>query len=118
MENKIQAGVAQYFKPKDENDPDLVGQIRELLINSGLRKLVEENFDTHRFIIDAAGKHSNAQRFLLNNFWHLQLMSAAKQSTEERYCLIPNGDVKNWLNLFKVKVLPFIIENNLPTKIS
>lgn len=117
MNDQLQQGIQKYHQPKPDGDIDMIAIVREKLINSGLRKAVEENFDTNRFIVEAVGKNSAAQRFLLNRFWGMQLMNAAKPSSEERYCLIPNGAVEDWLRLFEVKVLPYIIENGLPVKI-
>jgi hypothetical protein len=117
MTDKLQAGIQEYQQPKPEGDPDLVNLVRAKLIEAGLLHAVQNNFDTNRFIIEANGKNSSAQRFLLNRFWNMQLMYSSKPSTEERYCLIPNGTVQDWLRLFEQKVLPFIIENGLPVKI-
>lgn len=110
-------GIQQYKQPKPEGDPDLVILVRDQLVASGLLKLVEMGYDNNRFIIEAKGKPSSVQRHLLNRYWGLQLMSSKKPTTEERYCLIPNGTVADWLKLFNTKVLPFIIENNLPVSI-
>lgn len=116
-DKKIDPAVAQYLQQKPEDDIDLIKEVRDVMLASGLHNLVTANFDTNRFILEAQGKNSSAQRFLLNRFWTFQLMSSVKPSTEERYCLIPNGTVEDWLRLFKTKVLPFVIENNLPVKI-
>lgn len=110
-------GIKQYLQPKPDGDLDLITVVRAKMLDAGLKKLVESNFDTNHFIIEASGKHSTAQRYLLNRFWSLQLMSSPKVSTEERYCLIPNGSVDDWLRLWTDKVLPFIISNNLPIKL-
>jgi hypothetical protein len=114
---KLDEGIAQYVQPKPEGDIDLIKEVRDSMLAAGLHNAVYAGFDTNRFIIEAQGKNSAAQRFLLNRFWTLQLMSSVRPSTEERYCLIPNGTVQDWLRLFKAKVLPFVIENNLPVKI-
>lgn len=116
-DNKLQQGIEQYHQPKDAADVDLIQAVRDHLNNSGLNNRVTAFYDSNRFIIEARDKNSNAQRFLLNRYWSLQLMTSPKPSTEERFCLIPNGTTEDWLKLFKNKVLPFVIENNLPVKI-
>ena len=113
----IDTGIKQYLQEKPAGDLDLVSIVREKMINFELKPLVEANFDTNHFIIEANGKHSTAQRYLLNRYWSIQLMTSNKPSTEERYCLIPNGTVEDWLKLWTTKVLPFIVENNLPSKV-
>lgn len=113
----LQKGVDQYYQPKNPNDMDLVAIVREDLVNSGLANHLPTAYDNSRFIQEAVGKDSNVQRFLLNRYWTQQLMSAKQISIEERYCLIPNGDVQDWLRLFRSKVLPFIVQNDLPVPI-
>lgn len=113
----LQQGIKQYYQPKNPNDMDLVAIVREDLISSGLANHLPTAYDNSRFIQEAVGKDSNVQRFLLNRYWTQQLMSAKQVSIEERYCLIPNGDVQDWLRLFRSKVLPFIIQNDLPIPI-
>lgn len=117
INDKFAEGIQQYSQPKPEGDIDLVALVRERLVTAGLAKLAETGYDTNRFVIEAAGKPSSVQRYLLNRYWHLQLMSSQKPCSEERYCLIPNGTVNDWLNLFTTKVLPFVIANNLPVSI-
>lgn len=113
----LQKGVNQYYQPKDPSDIDLIAIVREDLVSSGLANHLPAAYDNSRFIQEAVGKDSNVQRFLLNRYWTQQLMSAKQVSIEERYCLIPNGDVQDWLRLFRSKVLPFIIQNDLPVPI-
>ena len=112
----MQNNLEEYLNPKPEGDIDLIAEVRKLLVESGLTQNVITAYDTSRFIIEGQGKVSHVQRFLLNRFWNLQL-SICKGSVEERYCLIPDGDIRDWLSLFKVKVLPFVIANGLPIAI-
>lgn len=113
----MKQGIEQYHQPKPEGDIDLIAEVRQHLVNSGLAQRATEAFDNNHFIAEAANKPSTVQRFLLNRYWGMQLMQAGKPSIEERYCLIPNGEVSDWLKLFKEKILPFVIENNLPVSI-
>ena len=115
--NPLQQGIEQYYLPKSEDDIDLVSIVREDLVKSGLAKVLPAAYDSNRFIIEAVGKDSNVQRFLLNRYWNQQLMAAKVVSIEERYCLIPNGEIADWIRLFRSKVLPFIIQNDLPVVI-
>lgn len=106
-----------YYTEKPADDIDLVEQVRAMLNSVGLQSLVVMNYDRHPLIISSIGKISSVQRFNLNRYWSLQLMAVDKYSEEERYCLIPNGSNEDWLNLFNIKILPFILENKLPRAI-
>jgi hypothetical protein len=105
-----------YFKPRAEGEIDLVAEVRNILISNGLGQNIE-NYDNNRIIVDAVDKSSAVQRFQLNRFFALQMVMVNANSTEERFCLIPNGDVSDWLVLFKSKVVPFLIEHSLPKPI-
>lgn len=113
----MEVGRAMYFQPKPEGDIDLVKEVREVLVASGLMPLVLANYDNNKYIVEAANKPSSVQRFLLNRFWNYQLVSCEANSIDERYCLIPNGTADAWLKLFTEKVLPFAITHQLPKNI-
>ena len=111
----IKQGIEQYHTPKPDNDLDLISSVRSIMLNSGLGQKIDA-YDNDRFIVEASGKTSDVQRFLLNRYWNQQLMASEKQTIEERFCLIPNGTIDDWLRLFQAKVLPFVVENNLPVR--
>lgn len=57
------------------------------------------------------------QRMFMNRYWHSQLNSLTERSVntiEERFCLIPNGEMNDWINLFKQKIAPCAMTNGLP----
>lgn len=114
MSNTHQNPADVYYAPKPEGDIDLVLEVRNILAASGLLMKLPETYDNHRFILEAAGKPSSVQRFLLNRYWAAQLAMAPRPSVEERYCLIPNGAVADWLDLFRKKIVPFVLDNDLP----
>ena len=103
-----------FTTPRLEGEVDLVAACRQLLVDAGLLLKVQANFDTNKYIVDAGPLGLRAQRFLLNRFWTLQLMSLNQNTQMQRYCLIGDGSADDWLNVFKDKVLPTIIENQLP----
>ena len=113
MDRHAQA-MSQFNQKREEGDIDLIDIVRNELVNAGLGQKLQAGYDNNRFIIDAKDKPSSVQRYFLNRYWNIQLMSSEKPSTEERFCLVPNGTNDDWLRLFKSKVLPFIIENGLP----
>lgn len=112
--NSINAATQQYYQPKPADDIDLIAEVRATLVAAGLGNKLAEAFDTNRFILEAAGKHSSVQRYFMNRYWGQQLLYAKVQSIDERYCLLPNGTIQDWLNLFQQKILPFVIANDLP----
>ena len=111
------AAFQEYLTPRRPDDVDLVVLVRQLLVDAGVSQQQLTAFDTAHYVTDAAPKNPEAQRYILNRFWSLQLMTCATQSVEERYHLIPNGAIEDWVRLFKDKVLPFIVKNNLPIAI-
>jgi hypothetical protein len=113
--NPLQKGIEKYHEQRDDNDIDLIAEVRAMLVSCGLLVRVIEAYDSNRFIIDGTDKAPDVQRFLLNRYWSHQLMCSSKPSIEERSFLIPDGEYKDWLLFFKEKILPFVIENSLPT---
>ncbi len=107
-------GISTYHQQKPDGDVDLIQVVREILLNSGLGQRIAATYDSNRFILEAEGKVVEVQRHLLNRYWTQQLILSGKPTADERYTLIPNGEIKDWIKLFKAKVLPFILENDLP----
>jgi hypothetical protein len=110
------AGYQQYNAPKPQGDIDLVSEIVNLLQEAGLNDRVNI-FLNHKYVAEAKNKYSEVQRYLLNRYFSTQLLLVPVSSDEERFCLIPNGSVQEWLTLFKLKIMPFLIGNNLPREI-
>ena len=100
--------------PRAEGEPDLVSEVREAIMTSGCGLLIAEAFDNDRRIVDARPLGSEAQRFLLNRYFYCQITACNVPSMEERFCLVETGQVKDWLRLFKQKIIPFMIANQLP----
>lgn len=111
-ETIVQA-IEHYKQPKPTGDIDLIAEVRQRMITAGLGQRIA-HFDNHKFIQEAIGKESSVQRYLLNRYWTSQLLHSSTVSIEERYCLIPDGRIDDWLDLFQAKILPFIIQNDLP----
>lgn len=113
----LKDAMAVYSQARAADDIDLITEVRTVLCNSGLADRLPEAFDTHPYITEGRNKPSNVQRYLLNRYWNAQLMIHAHISSDQRYCLIPNGSVQQWLDLFQKSVMPFIIQHNLPVRI-
>lgn len=106
-----------FTDPRQDGDIDLIAETRVLLVNSGLSNEVNLHYDTNRYIKDASLMRPEGQRFLLNRFWNLQLLSTQASTVDERYCLVNNGEYSDWLRLYKQKILPFAIAHRLPKTI-
>ena len=103
-----------FTQPRQATDIDLINEVRKILIESGLNKEMIEAYNTHVYIVDAENKCPEAQRFLLNRFCNIQLISFGVSTTEERYCLVDSGLYTEWLRLFKNKIIPTAINLRLP----
>jgi hypothetical protein len=106
-------GLDKYYSEKPNTDIDLVLEVRNILLSVGLANKIS-NFDNHRFVVDAKGKTSEIQRYYLNRYWNEQLIQCSSSTTDIRYYLIPDGEISYWLELFKDKIIPCVLDNNLP----
>lgn len=113
----LQQAYDSYSQPKPAGDIDLIAEVRRTIMEAGLGLNIVAAYDNHRHIVEAQGKTSDIQRFLLNRYFNLQL-SDCPNSRDARYSLIPNGTVSDWLRLFQTMVIPFMISNQLPRVIN
>ena len=109
--------IRHYNETRAAGDIDLIGHVRQLLVEAGLSQQVVAGYDNNPNIMEGMNKRPDIQRYLLNRFWLFQLMNANDISIEERYCLVPNGSIEEWIRLFKEKIIPFAIKNRLPVQI-
>lgn len=101
-----------YDAPRTNDDIDLIQVVRNLLVNAGISTI--QCYDNSKHIMEAKSKKPEIQRFLLNQYWNLQLLSTSANSINERFSLVPNGTIESWLKLFTQVVLPFIVKHDLP----
>lgn len=95
-------------------DIDLIKCVRDILVRHGLKQKVEQLFDTDVNIVYASSLGPKAQRDVLITFWNLQFMTVDKGGYEERAILgLPFSD-EDWIRVFVEKLIPFIIDNDLP----
>ena len=102
-----------YHSPPSDTDINLVGVVRDLLIQEGLFTNIETAFDQDVHIINCHNKKPEVQRHLLNLYLNLQLMKSTIDSSTIRYCLLPDGEIHMWLQYFRSFVLPFLKEHKL-----
>ncbi|MGI9214022.1 MAG: hypothetical protein ACR2HF_16255 [Methylococcaceae bacterium] len=116
--NPYHQGIHDYHAARLPDEPDLVAWMRDRLIHLGLLPEVEQYFDTHHYVQDARDKNPRVQRFLLNQYWNLQLMACPAISINERYCLIYQGEITDWQRLMDDTIFPFAQRNRLPMTLS
>lgn len=116
--NPIEEGRARYFAQRQPGEIDVVDEVRKIMLASGFPRHTVEMFDSDPTIVNASNKNCFTQRYLLNRYWTLQLQSAASNSEQARYFLLPEGDIKEWLRCFETVVIPFALDNNLPVSLN
>lgn len=106
--------MQQNIKPTPIAEIDMVQECFNLLCEVGLKQKAELCFLTHQWIEEAKPMKAEGQRFLLNRYWRLQISICQANTIDERWCLIDTGEMSDWLSLFKSKIIPFCLDNNLP----
>ncbi len=110
---KIEERRQEFLEERGPDEIDLCQEVKMLFINSGLGNKISI-LDNYINTNNIANKKPNIQRFYLNKFFNYQLILFANESIEQRSCLITDGTVNDWLRLFKTKIMPFMIEYDLP----
>lgn len=100
----------EYIEDRGPTEIDLLEIVENLLAESGLfnTKMILRDYFIKNQVVD---KKPNVQRFYMNKFFQIQLLVMETNTIEQRFCLITDGTVEDWLNLFKRKILPFLREN-------
>ena len=102
-----------FTQKRQEGETDLVSCCREMLVSAGLMANMTA-FETNQYIIDAMPLGEKAQRFLLNNFWRMQLISIEADTQKERFMLLDTGEIGDWIRCFQEGVLPTLVQHRLP----
>lgn len=96
------------------NTIELADIVRKLMIEKGVKPEHIEVYNNAPEIRLMAGRDPLEQRALMNKFWYLQLTSLDINTIKERFCLIADGEVSDWIRLFEQEVLPFAVLRQLP----
>jgi len=97
---------------------DLVQAVGDLLTSVGLQKEVLAYYYADPSIIMASKLvDTKGQRHVLNAYWNQQLLKCPEFTINHRLCLVPDGEVEDWLRLFHGKIIPFCIEKRLPVQL-
>ena len=100
---------SEFLDERSLHEANLLAVVETLLSESGLhqtRMSLRGYFETHEIV----NKKPNVQRFFMNKFFQLLLLAIDANTIEQRFCLITDGTVDDWLSLFRKKILPFLRE--------
>lgn len=112
---KLKEGIDSFNAPRQEGDMDLIAIVRQVLIDALSQKGRQlTGFDSNYLIAQALKAQPHIQRWQLNRYWTIQLACAPSSTLHIRQFLINDGTEEDWLRLFTQKVLPFVVDNNLP----
>lgn len=114
---KIKEGLDSYHAPRSVEDIDLIAMVREILTRTVPLAQIESAYDRDLIIQDAVRRQPHVQRFLLNRYWFRQIVFVPVDSMEVRSSLIIDGTEEEWVRMFMVNVLPFIVAHGLPRMI-
>lgn len=117
-EDIVENKQKDYNEKRGKDDINLINEVREHLVKEGLEINIKNNFDNNSNIIACVDKIPEVQRLHLNAFLSEQMMYADNPAINERYALIPDGTIEDWLKLFKEVVTPFLVKNELPKQIT
>lgn len=99
------------FPDRKPDDIDLVSEVTKLLQAGGHPN--PSAWSTQLAMADVHLQGPKLQRFLINRYWRIKMGMCEQNSTMERFCLIESGEDSEYLEIFKVNILPFIINNKL-----
>jgi len=117
LNKKLTQPAEHYASPRIEGEIDLVQEVRQRLIDSGLLGKIQA-YDFNRYIQEAQGKTSHAQQYNLNRWLNLQLMAVPQDTSVQRYALIYEINAAEWLSIFDRVILPALIDFDLPVVIA
>jgi hypothetical protein len=106
---KFQDRSSEYEAVRGPDELDLLSEVTLILNNSTLHETAKSMY-LYAKEHDILNKKDNVQRFYLNKFFNLLLMAIPENTIDQRYCLITDGTVQDWLYLFKKKIVPYLRE--------
>jgi hypothetical protein len=86
---------------------NLVNEIRQSLVESGVNQEELGKFDNHILIKYVKELPPASQRAPINTFFNIALQGCAQADTREtRFCLVEDGTDEDWLKIMRGKVIP------------
>ncbi len=109
---------ALFHKQRADGDFDFISEIINIFNAGGFSPQAIDAFRNNKIVIDASVMVPEAQRHLMNRYFRSQMLSVrTADSINARGCLIDGGEYKDWIALFKDHIVPFLLQNSLPTKL-
>lgn len=110
----FEAGIDLYYAKKPENDIDVIGLVRQAMVDDGFTEhQLSRTFDVYRHITASRDRISPVQRTNVNRFFTLAFPQSVESFREVQADMIDNGPMHVWLDVIKKRVLPFVKRNNL-----
>lgn len=97
-----------FSEERQPGDLDLVQEITKMMEEGG--HPAPYNWQANAIIEQALLAAPKLQRFLINRFWRTRLGNCAQSTMTERFCLIEDGSIDEYLQVFRTGVLPTVIE--------
>ncbi len=97
----------EYNNDRGPEEMDLLSIVSKDLRDSGLFT-IDNHLHEYCESQGVVNKKPNVQRFYMNKYFTLVLLLSKEDTMDQRYCLITDGTVEDWLSLFRRKVLPFL----------
>jgi len=100
--------------PKIDPNDRLADLITNLLAAAGHTRPTAWQLFSHPDVFDD-DINQDLQRFLINRAWRQILGNFTEFNTIDiRFCLVDQGDLQRWLELFENQVIPCVVQNDLP----
>lgn len=100
----------------EQGPGNLIECVAEAMRGTGLINETNNVFLQCPIVVQAMSANNAGQRACLNRFFYSQLATLNVATQEPRYCLIPDGSIEMWFDLFSRKVLPYCAEYRLPVR--
>ncbi len=97
----------EFNSERSPTEVDLLAIVSKDLKDSGLF-IIDSHLHDYCESQGVINKKPNVQRFYMNKYFTLVLMIYPENTMDQRYCLISDGTIEDWLDLFRRKILPFL----------
>lgn len=99
------------FPPRSPGDIDLIQAVSQLLEQSAHPHPMR--WESELAMANPRLEGPKLQRFIINRYWRIKLAMCAEDTNAPRFCLFESGEDKDYLEVFKTTVVPYILRNQL-----
>lgn len=108
-----------FTTPARDGEVNMVLAVQDHLMLGGVPAQCQLFYQNHPDINMVRGLCFEAQRFVLNQFWMLQLQKVQNEkkisTIDHRFCLLEEGTPEQWLKNFHEMIVTFAAEHALPS---